>query len=778
VSGFLFHWQRVIELPAKELEYAFWDFETKTSGADKAEVVAVLAAAICRSQDSGSKVNVERFSLVEKMQTDLQLSEKEMLPIWIAATCFSPNRHKLFWFNYAARKSLSGLLAVGSQIQLPETFGSLSSIAAKVGDVFRRSLDTERERAAFGLIDQNDQAWGQYKIDLAVRAVDFQAAAQLCLESGEVLRGRWLSALIVKDYRVMMQGKSSDRSISEKLRLWILSELFPVSGSNRRSISSPGLIRRQERLVELNDVDTVLLNVCVALEQIKTAATVTYQTVSVLLADINLLPESDLRLALLFLAGSLASDRGMDFITDEFKNAYSSESKTLSSGLSSDVLGLLSQTPQVKIANEQHSTALLGGFHRGMHVSRVFAQFSVRVAIAKLKGLVSSRQNAAFKSQLTESLRTLVGDLSQLRGAVQKICQLGLALRTDIPYELKDKATLYSGVSADLNQKQVEMITSRFTDIKMDVLYIEKTPFATGSLSQIHRVFMDDGRDICVKVKIPGIEESLRADFRFLKMASPILNALLPNQDVRGVLQRWEDSTLVECDFEKEADTMMRVRSIFVGSDIAIPRVYKDVSDSNIIVMECVEGQSFYEFLETSTQLVRNQIGRDLWWSTYQLLTHGIYRGDIQPENYRILNGKLVMLDYGAMASVSALPLESHFACMRAIALGDTERLGSLLQAEGWLSNEIGPATRLITQVLGRPFQGVFTFDEAYAAEVYRFITRQLVHMAVMPHGGELIPRLFFSLYSMLGLLKATGDWRVILSEFLFDDAERLKISG
>jgi hypothetical protein len=50
--------------------------------------------------------------------------------------------------------------------------------------------------------------------------------------------------------------------------------------------------------------------------------------------------------------------------------------------------------------------------------------------------------------------------------------------------------------------------------------------------------------------------------------------------------------------------------------------------------------------------------------------------------------------------------------------------------------------------------------------------------MAVMPHGGKVIPRLFFLLYSMLGLLRATGDWRVILSEFLFDDAERLKISG
>jgi hypothetical protein len=49
--------------------------------------------------------------------------------------------------------------------------------------------------------------------------------------------------------------------------------------------------------------------------------------------------------------------------------------------------------------------------------------------------------------------------------------------------------------------------------------------------------------------------------------------------------------------------------------------------------------------------------------------------------------------------------------------------------------------------------------------------------MAVMPHGGKVIPLLFFLLYSMLGLPRATGDWRVILSEFLFDDAERLKIS-
>ena len=80
MSGFLFHWQRVIELPAKELEYAFWDFETETSGAEKAEVVAVLAAAISRSQDSGSKVDAERFSLVEKLQTDLQLSEKDVIP--------------------------------------------------------------------------------------------------------------------------------------------------------------------------------------------------------------------------------------------------------------------------------------------------------------------------------------------------------------------------------------------------------------------------------------------------------------------------------------------------------------------------------------------------------------------------------------------------------------------------------------------------------------------------------------------------------------------------
>ncbi len=66
---------------------------------------------------------------------------------------------------------------------------------------------------------------------------------------------------------------------------------------------------------------------------------------------------------------------------------------------------------------------------------------------------------------------------------------------------------------------------------------------------------------------------------------------------------------------------------------------------------------------------------------------------------------------------------------------------------------------RAIVEVFGRPFRGEFEFTESYTMEVYRMMTRTLAKKMRMPPSSRLLLRIFWSLYSLLTMLRARADW-------------------
>jgi len=63
---------------------------------------------------------------------------------------------------------------------------------------------------------------------------------------------------------------------------------------------------------------------------------------------------------------------------------------------------------------------------------------------------------------------------------------------------------------------------------------LERQPVASASIGQVHRAIREDGTRVAVKVRHPGIEEAIRADFRTAAVGTFFARLAVPGANVEG----------------------------------------------------------------------------------------------------------------------------------------------------------------------------------------------------------------------------------------------------
>ncbi len=137
-------------------------------------------------------------------------------------------------------------------------------------------------------------------------------------------------------------------------------------------------------------------------------------------------------------------------------------------------------------------------------------------------------------------------------------------------------------------------------------------PLAAASIAQVHRARLEDGSDVVVKIRRPGIRPTIEADLRWLmRMAElaeseiPELRFFHPQQFVRQFAQALRR----ELDFSSECRSAERIAKNFAGYTdpdseaaaiagpggepaalIVIPRVYWQWTGERVCVQEFIDG--------------------------------------------------------------------------------------------------------------------------------------------------------------------------------------------
>ncbi len=195
----------------------------------------------------------------------------------------------------------------------------------------------------------------------------------------------------------------------------------------------------------------------------------------------------------------------------------------------------------------------------------------------------------------------------------------------------------------------VEQAFTSFTD----------EPFASGSIAQAHRAVAADGQDVVVKVKRPGIEQTVQLDIYVLRWMAERAESLFPelrSYRPRMLVDEFAQNIQTELDFVNEASATSRFQEAFADDPhIHTPKVRWDLTDSNVLTLEYMEGMHLREALDgRGKEVDRKQVARRLSECfLHQYFELGLFHADPHPGNMLIRPpGDVVLFDFGIVGQI------------------------------------------------------------------------------------------------------------------------------
>ena len=279
---------------------------------------------------------------------------------------------------------------------------------------------------------------------------------------------------------------------------------------------------------------------------------------------------------------------------------------------------------------------------------------------------------------------------AELRGGVLKVGQL-LSTRADllppdyveVLSRLQDRApALPDGLAAEVIESEL--------GAPIDALFaaFDPEPIAAASLAQVHAARLDDGREVAVKVMVPGVEALVRADLAALEhLGAALGRELLPGIDTARLAAELARSIDAELDYLAEAAQLERFAGFASGDPRwRVPAVIHERSSRRVLTMERIEGVSLAAHLDRAGAAERDRlIGLIVELTAAQFLRHGAVHGDPHPGNFIVEpSGRLALLDFGCVLELSDAERLAYVRLIAAVLSRDAGALLSALAGAGF----------------------------------------------------------------------------------------------
>jgi ubiquinone biosynthesis protein len=182
-------------------------------------------------------------------------------------------------------------------------------------------------------------------------------------------------------------------------------------------------------------------------------------------------------------------------------------------------------------------------------------------------------------------------------------------------------------------------------------------PVASGSIAGVYRARLHDGRTVAVKVRRPGLDRQMRADFRLLGLFARIGEHLpgLRGLPARRMVGQVGPAVLDQLDLTREARMLERLRDN-LSSTVRIPATVPAAAGEGVLVMEFLDGLERFG-PASFTREQRGTIVRQVLRAVYQMLfVDGLVHCDMHPGNlYLRPSGEVVLLDAGFVVELTPL---------------------------------------------------------------------------------------------------------------------------
>jgi predicted unusual protein kinase regulating ubiquinone biosynthesis (AarF/ABC1/UbiB family) len=401
-----------------------------------------------------------------------------------------------------------------------------------------------------------------------------------------------------------------------------------------------------------------------------------------------------------------------------------------------------------------------------------------RVGFGALAGKIRGR-DLNLGSLSPEALARLVESLGELKGVAMKVGQILSYVDGSLDPEARQFLAVLQRYSQPTPFAQIEQTIQEDLGARGHALLarLEREPIATASIGQVHRAVMEDGTPVAVKVRHPGIDSAIRADFKAAAIAKVMARAFAPGVDVAEIVKEAQDRFLEECDYALEARRQARFVALFADhASIAIPSVHLDWSGPRVLTTTWCEGATLEAFLQSQPASdARDRAARSLYeFYVGTLYRHGLFNADPHPGNLLFSSeGGVTILDHGCVREFDRDTVGALVDLSRAVRADDERQIQAALGAIGMPR----PAADFdVTRGLLRGFfaplltsgQHTIPADRAVAMGETVKLKRKLMKMR-LPGKLMFLFRIRFGLYAVLSRIGAELDWSALEDEVAGD---------
>ena len=276
----------------------------------------------------------------------------------------------------------------------------------------------------------------------------------------------------------------------------------------------------------------------------------------------------------------------------------------------------------------------------------------------------------------------LAKDLENLGPTFIKLGQL-LSTRADLlPGPYLDALERLQDHIEPFPYEEVERIVSGELGVRISKAFAEfdPAPLAAASLSQVHRAYMRDGREVVVKVQRPNIRELIVGDLEALGEIAHFLDQhteLGRRYEFDNMLVNLRKSLLRELDFTIEASNLNTIgQNLAEFENIVIPEPIDDFTTTRVLTMEYISGKKItalnpLRLLEIDGGLLAHEL-----FSAYlkQFLVDGLFHADPHPGNVFLTDDdRIALIDLGMVGRVTGTFQDNLLRLMLAISEGRGE---------------------------------------------------------------------------------------------------------
>lgn len=222
-----------------------------------------------------------------------------------------------------------------------------------------------------------------------------------------------------------------------------------------------------------------------------------------------------------------------------------------------------------------------------------------------------------------------------------------------------------------------------------DIGSVAPEPVAAASLGQVYRWRRrSDGAAVAVKVQRPGMAHAVAVDIHILRHIARFLRFLTKRAtksrvDHVSLLEAWARGAYGELDYEAEAQNQDRFKRELeprMGGRVYVPEVDYELTRKRVLVTEWVPGP---RLADCPPDVVRTLVPVGVECFLAQLLDIGAFHSDPHPGNLLVNNGRLVLIDFGLVAEIGRVSMDSMAtACVHLISADYSALFDDLIALE------------------------------------------------------------------------------------------------